>query len=152
MKLSSYILAAVVAAGSYSAVVKAESAEPVDHPYHMQHERQFALKGMLKGLDLTDAQREQIRQLMQTGRADKAAAKPEKAAREQLHALMQAETFDEVAARQLLEQQQQAMLERQLAGMKLRHQVLQVLTDEQRAKLEARMKRQQQRGEKPQRS
>lgn len=152
MKLSAYILAAVVAAGSYSVVAQAGSAEPAEHPHHMQHERQFAIKGMLKGLDLTDAQREQIRQLMQASRADKAAAKPDKAGREQLHRLMQAETFDEVAARQLLEQQQQVMLERQLAGMKLRYQVLQLLTEEQRSKLEARLKRHQQRGEKPQRS
>ena len=148
MKLSAYILAAVVAVASYSAVVKAESAE---HPGQMPHERQFAFKGMLKGLDLTDSQREQIRQLMQSSQSDKAAAKPDKAAREQLHNLMQADTFDEVAARQLLEQNQQQMLERQLASMKLRHQVLQVLTEEQRSKLKARAERHKQRGEKPQR-
>src|SRR5690606_2055712 len=126
MKLSAYIMAAVVAAGSYCAMVQAETAERAEHPRHMQHDRHFAFKGMFKGLDLTDAQREQIRQLMQSSRDDKAATRPDKAAREQLHALMQADTFDEVAARQLLEQKQQLMLERQLAGMKLRHQVLQV--------------------------
>ena len=49
--------------------------------------------------------------------------------------LLAADTFDEVTARQLIEKQQQQAVDKRLAAMKLQHQVLQVLTDEQRQQL-----------------
>lgn len=112
-----------------------------------KHSRQhgFGLQRALARLDLTDSQQQQINQLMQQHRNERASkadggkadSKAEyRASHQQLKALMAAAQFDEVAARQLLEQRQQAGLERQLAGMKLRHDIMQLLTQEQRQQLQ----------------
>lgn len=94
---------------------------------------------MLKGLDLTDTQREQIRALMAASKAEK----PDLAAMQQHHdamqALVKADQFDEAAARLLLEKQQNKMLEQQLERLKLQHQIRALLTDEQKTKLDERM-------------
>ncbi len=94
---------------------------------------------MLKGLDLTDAQREQIRTLVAASKAEK----PDMAAMKQQHeavqALVKADQFDEAAARILLEKQQASMLEHQLERLKLQHQIRALLTDEQKTKLDERM-------------
>lgn len=94
---------------------------------------------MLKGLDLTDAQREQIRTYIDASKA----GKPDHAAMQQQHeavqALVKAEQFDEAAARILLEKQQANMLENHLARLKLQHQIRSVLTDVQKTKLDERM-------------
>ncbi len=94
---------------------------------------------MLKGLDLTDAQREQIRALVAASKAEK----PDLAAMQQHHdalqALVKADQFDAAAARLLLEKQQNTMLEQQLERLKLQHEIRALLTDEQKAKLDERM-------------
>lgn len=94
---------------------------------------------LLKGLDLSDSQREQIRSLIGASKAEK----PDLAAMQQHHAEMQAlvkaEQFDEAAARLLLEKQQSKTLEQQLERMKLQHQIRALLTDEQKTKLDERM-------------
>lgn len=94
---------------------------------------------MLKGLDLTDAQREQIRVLMAASKADKADLAARQQQHDALQALIKAPQFDEAAARLLLEKQQASMLEHQLARLKLQHQIRAVLTDEQKTKLDERM-------------
>lgn len=94
---------------------------------------------MLKGLDLTDTQREQIRALVAASKAEK----PDLAAMQQHHdamqALVKADQFDAAAARLLLEKQQNTMLEQQLERLKLQHQIRALLTDEQKTKLDERM-------------
>lgn len=94
---------------------------------------------MLKGLDLTDAQREQIRALVAASKAEK----PDLAAMQQHHdalqALVKADQFDAAAARLLLEKQQNTMLKQQLERLKLQHEIRALLTDEQKAKLDERM-------------
>ncbi|ALZ75527.1 Spy/CpxP family protein refolding chaperone [Rheinheimera sp. F8] len=94
---------------------------------------------MLKGLDLTDAQREQIRVLMAASKADKADLAARQQQHDALQALIKAPQFDEAAARLLLEKQQASMLEHQLTRLKLQHQIRAVLTDEQKTKLDERM-------------
>ncbi len=100
---------------------------------------------LLKGLDLTDSQREQIRSLMKEAHTDKPDPASRSAAHQAMQALVKAEQFDEVAARQLLEKQQPQMLEQQLKRLKLQHQIRTVLTDEQKAKLDERAAKMQQR-------
>lgn len=93
---------------------------------------------MLKGLDLTDAQRKQIRTLVAASKADKPETDAMKQLRESLQALVKADQFDASAARLLLEKQQGNMLEQQIERLKLHHQIRAVLTDEQKAKLDER--------------
>lgn len=82
-------------------------------------------------LDLTDQQRQQIRELMQAHRA----AKP-KAQHEAMQALLDAPQFDEQAARDILAQRAAQREQRQLAGLKLQHEIRQLLTSEQREQLQ----------------
>lgn len=82
-------------------------------------------------LNLTDQQRQQIRELMQAHRA----AKP-KAQHEAMQALLDAPQFDEQAARDLLAQRAAQREQRQLAGLKLQHEIRQLLTSEQREQLQ----------------
>lgn len=150
MKISKLIFAlSLLTASSVAGVAVAHEhkAAGYEHGRHMQH---APMKRMLAGLDLTDSQREQIKQLMQQHRSEQKTARPDKAERKQMRDLLAADTFDETAARLLLEKQQQQAVNKRLAAMKLQHQVLQVLTDEQRQQLNE--KRQQWQQKKQQRS
>lgn len=142
---------------------------------HTAQQRQYrdGMMQQLAKLDLSDDQKQQIRQLMQQHRAERQAMyagkepsadrkkpsadrkKPSAdrkkssadrkkpladrktpSTRKALNALMQANHFDEVAIQQLLEQQQPVQLQRRLNALKLRHQISQVLTEEQRQHLQ----------------
>jgi protein CpxP len=94
---------------------------------------------MLKGLDLTDAQREKIRTLVAASKAEKPATVAMQQQHQALQALVSADQFDEAAARLLLEKQQSSMLENRLERLKLQHSIRALLTDEQKTKLDARM-------------
>jgi periplasmic protein CpxP/Spy len=103
--------------------------------HHERHTRPAPLKRLLSGLDLTELQREQIQQLMQQHRTERQASAAEKKQHNQMQALLAADNFDEMAVRDLLREQQQNHLEKRVAGLKLQHQILQVLTVEQRQQL-----------------
>lgn len=126
------------------------SADPSDHQDKRHHRSggrgdMVIWSGMsLKGLDLTDSQRSQIRDLMASIKPkddDKAAMLAQKKAIDDLLAQPQ---FDATAARQLLEQQQQQRLELQLKALQVQHQIRALLTDEQRAKLAERQEKRRQ--------
>ncbi len=116
-----------------------------NHDRHGGHHAQHTpIKRMLAGIELSDTQREQVKALVQQSRAEHSMTPPDHTARTQWQALLTAEQFDDAAALSLLQQQQQRQLEHRLAELKLRHQVLQVLTDAQRAELLEKWQRRQQ--------
>jgi len=139
------VLTAVFVASMALVTAQAVSAGSMEHGYGsaMEHGRdgRHGIGRMLKGLDLTDAQRQQIDKLT----SEFAAKKPEPVAHiafsDQLVSLVRADSFDEVTARQLLEQQQAQRLERGIARLKLQHDIRSVLTAEQKEKLDTRMER-----------
>lgn len=94
-----------------------------------------------KGLDLTDAQKEQIKTLMQQHRASMPKRDELKPEMEQLQALIQADSFDEAAVRSLLQAQQKDKLEHEVARAKLQFDINKVLTVEQKAKLAERQQK-----------
>ncbi len=94
-----------------------------------------------KGLDLTDAQKEQIKTLMQQHRASMPKRDELKPDMEQLQALIQADSFDEAAVRSLLQAQQKDKLEHEVARAKLQFDINKVLTVEQKAKLAERQQK-----------
>jgi len=89
----------------------------------------------LKGLDLTDAQKEQVKTLMEQARASMPAKADMQAQHEQLKTLIQAENFDEAAVRTALQSQQSQRLEAEVSRSRLQHDIYQLLTAEQKAKL-----------------
>ena len=96
--------------------------------HYLLHER------VAEKLDLSEAQRESIRQLVEEHRAEYASHKDDKAA---YQALLDAPEFDEDAARELID----AKSEQRLAQLKLQHQIHQLLTKEQRQLLDKMHKR-----------
>ena len=106
--------------------------EQAGKSYEMQH-RGFSFEKMLAGVELTSAQQQQLRQLLQEHKA----SKPERGINERgaLRQLVQADYFDEQAVTELLQKQQQQRLTQRVAQLKLRHQVYQLLTPEQRQQL-----------------
>jgi protein CpxP len=137
------VLTAVFVAGVSLFASQIVSAGPQEHGVAMEHGRggPEGIGRMLKGLDLTDSQRQQIDQFVTAFKAKKPDPAARKAVAEKVKALVQADAFDEVAARQLLEQQQVQMLEHGVARLKLQHDIRSVLTAEQKEKLDARMAR-----------
>lgn len=90
---------------------------------------------LLRQLDLTDAQRDQIRAINEAHR-DEARALGEKAraAREAMRHAMRAETVDESAIRAASAATAEVQAERALLGARIRAEINQVLTPEQREK------------------
>lgn len=114
-----------------------ECEQRAKQPLSMQHKamQHKPMHRALADLDLTDSQQMQIKQLMQQHRKQYKAQQRDSSTRQQMHSLLAADSFDEVAARQLLEQQQQHRLEQRLAGLRLQHDIMQLLTVEQRQQL-----------------
>ncbi|QYJ75185.1 MULTISPECIES: Spy/CpxP family protein refolding chaperone [Shewanella] len=102
------------------------------------------MRHMFRGLDLTDEQKTQFRELMKAHKDERKAQREGKddAARtahhEKMKALMSAATFDEAAAKALIAERQAKGEARALEAMKLQHQMYQLLTPEQKAKFQAR--------------
>ncbi|MCP8897888.1 Spy/CpxP family protein refolding chaperone [Gilvimarinus xylanilyticus] len=109
--------------------VYAERGERPDHaPHSILLSERVAEK-----LNLSDEQSSQIRVLLDNHTAVYPRDRDtRKAQREATDALIQAQSFDEAAARELLSQK----LERELAALKLRHDINQVLSAEQREQLQ----------------
>lgn len=96
-------------------------------------------------LDLSDEQRTEIKAIFKASKEEHKAKREQrddevrKAEREQrkaqMKALMDAAEFDEEAAKALIAERQQKQSERQLVQMRNHHQVMQILTVEQREQL-----------------
>lgn len=133
--LATALFITMLSIGSAGAIAKPHHSDEGAMPGMMLHR-------MLKGLDLTDAQQQQIRDLTDKFRATAPEREQLQEQQEQLQALVKADTFDANAARALLEKQQTQMLDRKIAGLQLLHDIRAVLTAEQRAELDAKMAKQ----------
>lgn len=95
--------------------------------------------GPLAGLNLTDAQKEQIKQIHE------GFAEQTKALRDQMHTLHESQrdpmsNFDEAAVRSAAEARAKVQVEMEVAHAKMMSQVVNVLTAEQRAQMAERQK------------
>ncbi len=100
------------------------------------------MHGMFAGLDLTDAQQAQIKQLLADQKAARSEARPTKEARvahrNEMHSLITAATFDEAQAKALLSAQQEQRQTQALERMRVQNQIYNLLTPEQQTKFKAR--------------
>jgi protein CpxP len=90
---------------------------------------------MLASVGLSEAQQQQLQQLLIEHRANKPDGKPANKERNALRALVQADHFDDVAVTEQVQQRQQQQVLQRVAQLKLRHQVYQLLSPEQREQL-----------------
>lgn len=99
-------------------------------------------RGIMRQLDLTDAQRDQLQSLRDTNRAERkgknsAYRETRRAERQAFHAKMQslllADNFDEAQATALAKEMVEKQTEHRVRMLEKRHQMLSVLTPEQKA-------------------
>lgn len=102
-----------------------------------EHRGDFRELRALEKLDLTDSQKTQIQQLLEAHKAQREALKPTAAEREQAKAAFNTDVFDEAGIRENLARHNEKRAEQQLAALKLRYDIAQVLTEEQRQQLQA---------------
>ncbi|WP_300481657.1 Spy/CpxP family protein refolding chaperone [Shewanella sp.] len=111
-----------------------------------RHMDQGGMHRMFEGLDLTDAQRADIKKLFADQKAARADSRPTKeqrlAHRTEMQTLMTAPNFDEVQAKALMSAQQEQRQAQAIERMKLHNQIYNLLTPEQQAKFKARFEAQ----------
>jgi protein CpxP len=95
----------------------------------------MAAFGPIMRLDLSDAQRDQIKSIIDAERPDAAALERSRTAHEALHAAVTADTFDEGAIRAASVEVARLEADMAVAQAKLRSAVLEILTPEQRTQL-----------------
>ncbi|WP_169307139.1 Spy/CpxP family protein refolding chaperone [Ferrimonas sediminicola] len=98
------------------------------------------LTRMLRHLDLSDAQKQQVKAILARAEAERPGRDPEakRAQMERHHQLMKAAEFDEQAAREMIAAGQARMAEMRLKQMRVKHEIMQLLTAEQKQQLQER--------------
>ncbi len=101
-------------------------------------------KHLLRGIDLTDAQEEKIDALREQNRDAKKANKAKNkeammADRQAMQTLLLADNFDEAAIRDLAKKMSDQHVERRISRMKAQHEMLNVLTPEQKVQVKENM-------------
>ena len=142
------ILASLLAASSVAVAIPSAQAQPFEHGRAMQaHQMRGGGMGMLRGLDLSEAQRDQVFKIFHDqAPAMRERMKATRAAHEELRKATAAATFDSARVRQLADAVGKAHAEAAYARAENMSRVLAVLTPEQRAKLEQRRGRGSHRG------
>lgn len=101
----------------------------------MHHHYKHGGMGMLKQLDLTEAQQAQVKQIMDRQRTEmKAALSDRRAHREEMKSIVEQDTFDAAKAERLIAQQQEQERATKLSMLRTQHEIYKVLTPEQREK------------------
>ncbi|MBE1275998.1 periplasmic heavy metal sensor [Enterovibrio baiacu] len=140
MKFSKRIAATVIALplmmGSMSAMAFGGK--------HHGGEGMMGGKHLLRGIDLTDAQEEKIDALREQNRDAKKANKAKNkeammADRQAMQTLLLADNFDEAAIRDLAKKMSDQQVERRISRMKAQHEMLNVLTPEQKVQVKENM-------------
>ncbi|WP_221932906.1 Spy/CpxP family protein refolding chaperone [Thalassotalea sp. PS06] len=117
------------------------------HKHKGEHGKQgYRMEKMLRALDLSDAQRAQIKEIRSNSKQQLEALAPEKKEhRQELQAIIKADSFDENA---FLALQNETAQKRQQAGLiraKTMHQIYHVLDADQQAKFEKMQQKRKQR-------
>ncbi|GEA23949.1 CpxP family protein [Vibrio harveyi] len=131
-----------------------------DHKGHRGECSMGMDRGIMRQLDLTDAQKDQLKEMREANKAEMKAkfadGKEARMAERQAHhekvqALLLADNFDAAAANDLAKEMVEKQTERRVKMMEKKHQMLSVLTPEQKTKfVELQKERQQKCGEKMQ--
>lgn len=150
MKTSSIIKTSLVALVAGSALLAGQlyaadatdstvKTEQMNKKGDRHHGPKDGMHKMLRKLDLTDAQKEQVKAIVEKYKADR----PERPTKEQrtahrteMLALITGASFDEAKATEMAEAQQQKHLQRMLTQLKMQNEIYQLLTPEQQQKFQ----------------
>jgi protein CpxP len=143
-KRISLAAAALLVAGT--AVLSAQQGPPMGPPEGRPGRGPMGMRGgpggplgpfgvALRQLDLTEAQRDQVKAIMESHKEQmQATGEKVREARKAVEAAIAAETVDEAAIRNAHAQLAQAMADGAVLRANVRHEVMQILTPEQKAK------------------
>ncbi|WP_167373722.1 Spy/CpxP family protein refolding chaperone [Shewanella bicestrii] len=149
--LKAGLFAILASSAVFATTVSAEPSQGCDHPrseFHKHGDRMGhdGMHRMFEGLDLTDAQKADIKKLFAEQRAARSDNRPTKeerlAHRAEMHALITAANFDEAQAKALMSAQQEKRQAQAIERMKMQNQIYNLLTPEQQAKFKARFEAQ----------
>ncbi|MCL1121936.1 Spy/CpxP family protein refolding chaperone [Shewanella seohaensis] len=149
--LKAGLFAILASSAVFATTVSAEPGQGCDHPrgeFHKHGDRMGhdGMHRMFEGLDLTDAQKADIKKLFAEQRAARSDNRPTKeerlAHRAEMHALITAANFDEAQAKALMSAQQEKRQAQAIERMKMQNQIYNLLTPEQQAKFKARFEAQ----------
>ena len=116
---------------------KANSKEQSEAGKHFEHSKGHRRHGSLKELNLTDAQKQQIKAIREEERSKmKPLVQQIKAGRDQLNAFIKSGPFDEAKVRSIAKGQADALTELIVARERMKSRIHALLTPEQRAKAE----------------
>lgn len=102
------------------------------------------IRKMFKGLDLSDDQMQQFKQIIETHKQTYKQNQQQRQLKKQTQRddmleLLSNPSFDETQAELLIDKRQQTMQQKALAMMKLKHQLYQLLTPEQQQNLQSKL-------------
>lgn len=131
------ILAAAVAVMLGAAITRAQSADTTPPPHH-GHE--FGMRGGMMGfpfkeLDLTDAQRAQVKSVMQKEHSTMKPLMQQTHQMEQQLKQYSEGTYDEAKVQALVSQQAQTLVQIKVQEARIHNEIYQLLTPEQQSKL-----------------
>ncbi|WP_105253764.1 Spy/CpxP family protein refolding chaperone [Pseudoalteromonas sp. T1lg75] len=130
MKLNKLLTVAVI-----SITLASTAALAGQGGHHKHGERGMLSERMIAHLQLSEQQQTQIKAIMEANKQ----LKPQRGSRHESYQALQAltntsESFDEQAAREIIQTQQSKQMERKIAHLKTKHQVWNILTEEQQQK------------------
>lgn len=149
--LKAGLFAILASSAVLATAVSAEPSQGCDHSrgeFHKRGDRMEhdGMHRMFEGLDLTDAQKADIKKLFAEQRAARSDDKPSKeersAHRAEMQALITSATCDEAQAKALMSAQQEKRQAQAIERMKMQNQIYNLLTPEQQAKFKARFEAQ----------
>ncbi|CAD6367441.1 hypothetical protein FOB89_01225 [Shewanella putrefaciens] len=149
--LKAGLFAILASSTVFATTVSAESTQGCDHSrgeFHKKGNRMEhgGMHKMFEGLDLTDAQKADIKKLFAEQKASRSDERPTKeellAHRNEMQAVITAATFDETQAKALLNARQDKRQAQAIERMKIQNQIYNLLTPEQQAKFKARFEAQ----------
>ena len=139
MKLLKSLLATSIVAGSVGLMVMSASAYAHEQEYH---HRAHQIKRMLRGLDLTVEQRQDIKQIMRQTKEDvKLYREDAKLARQDIKSLVQQGSWDAQAAEDAIDASAELKAKMGLQRAETKHQIWSLLTAEQQEKWVNRMEK-----------
>ncbi|MDU6926499.1 cell-envelope stress modulator CpxP [Franconibacter helveticus] len=131
------VITAVMASTLAFGALASQAAEVVNgdnwHPTEALSQRNSVQSHMFDGINLTEHQRQQMRDLMQQARHEQPPVNVSEM--DTMHRLVTAEKFDENAVRAQAEKMAQEQVARQVEMAKVRNQMFRLLTPEQQAVL-----------------
>ncbi|WP_337263590.1 MULTISPECIES: ATP-independent periplasmic protein-refolding chaperone Spy [unclassified Serratia (in: enterobacteria)] len=130
-KLTALFVASTLALGSAATAFAADTtAAPAAAPMKMMHHNGAGKGGPFAGLELTEQQRQQMRDIMKESRQDRGpGAKDE---RQALHNLVASDNFDEAKAKAQIDAIAKVQSEHMLARAKAENKMYNLLTPEQK--------------------